>query len=86
MRRVPEWLSVETDLRRALALNARRAREGQGLTLHQAAERAQLHWRHWQKVEAGAANVTVTTIAKIAVALDVDPLDLLSPPLPRSRV
>jgi transcriptional regulator with XRE-family HTH domain len=79
---VPRWPSVEKDLRRALALNVRRVREGSGLSLHQAAERAELHWRHWQKVEAGEANATINTVAKIAAALGVDPLDLLST-LPR---
>jgi transcriptional regulator with XRE-family HTH domain len=77
---VPGWPSVENALRRALAANTRRVREGSALSLHQAAERAEIHWRHWQKVEAGEANATITTIAKIASALDVDPLDLLSPP------
>jgi len=70
--------SVEHRLRRALAANVRRVRDGAGLSLHDAAERAELHWRHWQKVEAGEANATLNTIAKIAFALDVDPLDLLS--------
>jgi transcriptional regulator with XRE-family HTH domain len=80
MQPVPTWPAVENALRRALALNVRRVREASGLSLHQAAERAELHWRHWQKVEAGEANVTITTVAKIAVALDIDPLDLLTMP------
>jgi transcriptional regulator with XRE-family HTH domain len=77
---VPKWPAVENGLRRALALNVRRVREASGLSLHTAAERAELHWRHWQKIEAGEANATINTVAKIAAALDVDPLDLLSPP------
>jgi transcriptional regulator with XRE-family HTH domain len=71
--------SVENRLRRALAANVRRVRDGSELSLHDAAERAGIHWRHWQKVEAGEANATLSTVAKIATALDVDPLDLLAP-------
>lgn len=80
MRPVRGWPAVDIELRRALARNVRRVREGSGLTLHDAAERAEIHWRHWQKVEAGEANATLTTLAKIATALDVDPADLLTKP------
>ncbi len=76
---MPRWPAVDKALRRALAANTRRVREGSGLSLHEAAERAEIHWRRWQKVEAGEANATINTVAKIAAALDVDPLDLLSP-------
>lgn len=76
---VPRWASVENNLRRALARNVREAREAASLTLHKAAERAEIHWRHWQKVEAGEANATLNTIAKVAAALNVDPLALLTP-------
>jgi DNA-binding Xre family transcriptional regulator len=37
-----------------------------------------LHWRLWQKVEAGDNNITLGTIARIAEALEVDPRDLLA--------
>ncbi len=35
-----------------------------------------MHWRHWQKVEAGEVGVTLRTVAKLAVALDVEASDL----------
>jgi transcriptional regulator with XRE-family HTH domain len=76
---VPRWVSIENSLRRTLARNVREAREGAALTLHTAAERAEIHWRHWQKVEAGEANATLNTVAKLAAALNVEPLSLLTP-------
>ncbi|EYF05990.1 helix-turn-helix domain-containing protein [Chondromyces apiculatus] len=68
---------VEKELRRHLARNVRKHREAAGLTLEKAAERAGMNWRHIQKVEAGEVNVTLHTIARLAVALDADPADLL---------
>lgn len=49
-----------------------RLREGSGLTLEQAAERAGMYWRHWQKVEAGEVNATLRTLERLAAALGVD--------------
>jgi hypothetical protein len=37
-----------------------------------------IHWRLWQKVEAGDTNITIRALARIAAALDVDPRDLLA--------
>lgn len=36
---------VEAELRRRLAANVRRLRNAKGLTLKQAGERAEVHWR-----------------------------------------
>jgi len=42
-----------------------------------------MHWRHWQKIEAGQTNVTLFTLVRVADALNTDPSSLLSePPLP----
>lgn len=46
-----------------------------------AAERAGMHWRLWQKIEAGDTNATLQTLVRLAKALGVDAADLLSPPL-----
>lgn len=70
-------LITENELRRRLAINARALRSQAGLTLKQASERAEMHWRHWQKIEAGHANATLATVVKLADALNVDPKDLL---------
>ena len=36
-----------------------------------------MHWRHWQKIEAGHTNLTLFTLVRVADALDVDPSELL---------
>ena len=63
-------------VRRTLARNVRRLRLRAGLTLDAASERAGLHLRSWQKVEYEETNTTVTTLARVAAALDV-PVDEL---------
>ncbi len=75
-------IQVEADLRRRLAANVRRLRNAKGLTLKQAGERSEVHWRHWQKLEAGESNATVFTMTRLADTLDVDPSDLLREPPP----
>jgi hypothetical protein len=47
-------------LRRRVADNVRRLRLAARLTLVAASERADLDLRHWQKIEAGEQNLTVT--------------------------
>jgi transcriptional regulator with XRE-family HTH domain len=69
-------------LRRRLAANARRWRLARSLTVKKAAARAEMHWRHWQRVEAGHTNATLETLLKVANALNVEPADLLSEPPP----
>lgn len=67
-------------MRRRLATNVRRLRKKKNLTLKQAGERAELHWRLWQKIEAAQTNATMFTVVRLANALDVDPKELLSEP------
>ena len=43
-----------------------------------AAESVGVHWRLWQKIEAGDANITLWTLVRVADALDVDPRELLA--------
>lgn len=66
-----------TQFQRRLGRNVRALRTLQNLTIKQAAARVEMHWRHWQKVETGEVNVTLRTFTQIAVALKVDPRDLL---------
>jgi transcriptional regulator with XRE-family HTH domain len=49
-----------------------------GLTLEEAAHRGDLHWRHWQKLEAGEVSPTLRTLARLAETLRVEPGDLLA--------
>lgn len=65
------------ELRRRLAVNVRRLRTEARLTIKQCATRSELHWRHWQKIEAGENNATLFTIVRVAEALETTPADLL---------
>ena len=64
-------------------MNVRSMRHAAALTLKKASERAEMHWRHWQKIEAGEVNVTIQTLVRLGDALDMDPADLLRDPPPR---
>ncbi len=81
----PEPRSTEKDLRRWLARNVRDRRERMGLSLHRAAEISDLHWRHWQKVEAGECNATLATLQRLADALSVNAEVLVRPSAKRSQ-
>ncbi len=72
----------EAELRRRLAANVRRLRKAKRLTITEAAARAELHWRMWQKIEARESNATLFTLTRLANALDVDPKELLYEPPP----
>jgi transcriptional regulator with XRE-family HTH domain len=60
-----------------LAANVRRLRTEQRLSVEEAADRAGMHWRHWQKVESGDHGVTLRTLAKLSVALRIEASELL---------
>jgi transcriptional regulator with XRE-family HTH domain len=71
---------TETMLRRRLGANVRARRTTALLTVKKAAMRAEMHWRHWQKIEAGQTNATLFTLLRLADTLDVDPGELLREP------
>jgi len=48
------------------------------LSIEEAAHRAKLHSRHWQKLEAGEVNVTIGTLARVSDALDLSVPELLT--------
>lgn len=73
------------ELLRRLAVNVRRLRTAASLTVKQAAERAEMHWRHWQKIEAGQNNATLSTIVRVAAALHVTPAELFEKQPPGRR-
>lgn len=62
---------------RDLAKKVRWKRAALNLTLMECAHEAGLHWRHWQKIEAGEVNITMETLCGLARALKMDPHDLL---------
>ena len=71
---------TEEILRHRLSINVRRGRAAAGLTLKRAGERAEMHWRHWQKIEAAEVNVTLQTLVRIGYALGLDPAELVREP------
>lgn len=64
----------------AIGANIRRAREAAGLTQEEAAHRARIDYKRWQRVEAGAVNCTIRTLVRVADALSVSVWDLLRGP------
>jgi transcriptional regulator with XRE-family HTH domain len=57
---------------KALGARVRSLRDAAGLTLEDAAERCSIDWKHLQKIERGALNVTLVTLVRLAVGLGVE--------------
>jgi transcriptional regulator with XRE-family HTH domain len=74
---------TEEIIRHRLSINVRTLRNSATLTLKKSSERAEMHWRHWQKIEAGQVNITLQTLVRLAEVLGTDPSDLLREPPPR---
>ncbi len=68
-----------------LAANVRRRRVERGLTQEALAAAAALEARYVQRIEAADANPTVTVVAALAAALDVDIRTLFEPAEPEPR-
>lgn len=68
-----------SDLQARLGRAVRQLRRQADLTQEDLAAQAHMGWRHLQKIEAGEVNVTLSTISRLALALDVDPAELLNP-------
>ena len=69
---------TQETLKQRIANKVRELRKKLGLTLKTAAARAEMHWRHWQKVEAAEVSVTLPTLVRLSDALNVDPLELIA--------
>lgn len=67
------------DLQARLVVNVRAAREGHGWTQEQAAEACLMATRLFQRVEAGDVNLTLTSLARLCVGLDVDVAEIFRP-------
>lgn len=65
-------------VRANLAANLRRLRLQAGLTQEQLASAADVGGRHIQRIEAGEANVTLGSLARLATALGTSILQLVS--------
>jgi predicted transcriptional regulator len=73
----------EDALRQRIGSNLRHRRAMLGLTTKKAAERASIHWRRWHQIEAGEKDTHVSTIARMAEAVEVDVAELMKPLPPR---
>jgi transcriptional regulator with XRE-family HTH domain len=61
------------DLKRTLAINLRRARQEQGLTQEELADRAGLSARYLGSVERADVSASITVVGNLADALKIDP-------------
>ena len=62
-----------------LGANVRRLRKAQRLSQERLAELSDLDQPHISEIEAGLINVTLDNVQALAIALGVEPSDLLKP-------
>ena len=72
-------IPIEKTLLRRVATNLKAIRAEKGLTQEQLANAAGIAPRHLQKLEAGSANFTARTIARVSSALSIDAEILFCP-------
>jgi transcriptional regulator with XRE-family HTH domain len=65
------------DLKEAMAINVRRARQANGLTQEELADRAGLSVRYVGSIERAAVSASVTILGRLAQALRVDACELI---------
>ena len=73
------------DMRVLVGENVRRTRKLRGLTQEQFAEKSGFSQQYLSSLENGKRNPSVITLYEIAVALEVQPSDLLRPRQSRSE-
>jgi len=61
-----------------LALEIKKLRKGQNLTIEQLSEICGLHSKYLQTIERGERNISVSVLVQIAGALPVNPTKLLA--------
>src|SRR5262245_22734633 len=61
-----------------VAGNARRLRGERGWTQEEASEACGLGFQHYQTIEAGRGNLTLTTLARLSKGFGVEPVDLVA--------
>lgn len=68
---------VEGDLQRTLGRNLRAHRQKLGLSQEQFAERLGYHRTYVGGIEQGLRNLSLRSLERLALDLDIDPLELL---------
>ena len=66
-------------IQREVGRRVREARVAADLSQEEAAAKAGIDYKRYQRIELGAVNVTLRTVARLAAALRVSPWDLLRP-------
>lgn len=72
---LPEFI----EMRERVAENVRRLRDDRGWSQLEASEHCDMLVQHYFRIEAGALNLTLTSLARIAHGFRIDPLTLLRP-------
>jgi DNA-binding XRE family transcriptional regulator len=65
------------ELNETIAMNVLRARQEQGLTQEELADRAGLSNRYIGAIERATVSISITVLAQVAAALNLEPADLL---------
>jgi transcriptional regulator with XRE-family HTH domain len=73
------------DLREVFAFNLRRLRHAKGLSQDELAYDAEVSRSYLSQLEKGAFYASLRIVARIAVALDVEPAELLKTPTKTKR-
>lgn len=71
------------DLKEVMAVNLRRARHDKDLTQEELAHQAGLSARYVGKIERASVSASITVLGRLAVALGVDPCELIRAIRPR---
>jgi XRE family transcriptional regulator, regulator of sulfur utilization len=66
------------DLEKILAENVRNFRKLRGLTQKELAQVSGIHKQFWAGIERGERNITLSSLQRIAVALNVEPHVLIT--------
>jgi len=73
---MPDEMKEVVEVRRRIAQNLKRMRSRRKLTQYAVADLAGINGRHMQAIEGGLENPTISTLTRIALALEVDIRDL----------
>lgn len=70
---------MEGDLQRIVGRNLRAYRKGRGLSQEEFADVLGVHRTYMGGIERGERNLTLKSVERIAICIDLEPLSLLTP-------